>query len=71
LKDYYKFTDNTTLCAIKLFDKTMDKTVSFGEPELLPLHAMTCLCICIKIHESINKTLNYEETSKICSHMFQ
>ena len=70
IKNTYEFTDSTILSAIKLFDKTINHTVSFCQLDLIPLHAMTSLCISIKIHQSINQPLDYNEATKICQELF-
>lgn len=63
LKQVYDFEDNTPLVAIKLFDRFIALNCKMSI-EMIPLVAMTCLQLAIKMHE--NSVLDFKQAIELC-----
>ena len=62
MKSVYGFLDNTTLLAIKLFDKFLAIN-EYVQEEMFFLIAGTCLGLAVKMNE--NCVLDFEDISKL------
>jgi len=67
LKEFYGFLDCTALLAIKIFDKFL--AINENVPsEMLPLIAMTCLELSVKMQE--NCILDFDQCVSLCRSEF-